>query len=56
VVHGATVGDTCIIGMNATVLDGAVIGNNSIVGAGALVTRARCFQTTASSSGFRKGR
>ncbi|MCC7569279.1 MAG: gamma carbonic anhydrase family protein [Candidatus Methanofastidiosa archaeon] len=43
VVHGATVGDTCIIGMNATVLDGAVIGNNSIVGAGALVTEGKVF-------------
>ncbi|MEM3342295.1 MAG: gamma carbonic anhydrase family protein [Thermoplasmata archaeon] len=38
VVHGATVGDYCIIGMNATVLDGAEIGEGSIVGAGAVVS------------------
>ena len=36
-IHGATIGDNCIIGMNATVLNGAVVGNNCIVGAGALV-------------------
>jgi len=37
-VHGATVEDDCIIGINATVLDGAKIGKGSIVGANALVT------------------
>lgn len=37
VVHGCTVEDHCIIGMNAVVLDGAVIGAGSIVGAGAVV-------------------
>lgn len=38
VVHGCTVEDCCIIGMNAVVLDGAVIGKGSIVGAGAVVS------------------
>jgi len=38
IVHGATVGDNCIVGMNASVLDGAVIGDNTIIGANALVT------------------
>ena len=38
VVHGCTIGDNVLIGMNATVLNGAKIGNNSIVGAGAVVS------------------
>lgn len=37
VVHGATVGDHVLIGMQACVLNGAVIGDHSIVAAGALV-------------------
>ncbi|MDR8018779.1 gamma carbonic anhydrase family protein [Nesterenkonia aerolata] len=37
VVHGATVGDDCLIGMSATVMNGAVIGEQSLVAAGALV-------------------
>lgn len=37
VVHGCTIGDDCLIGMNATVLNGAVIGAESLVAAGALV-------------------
>ncbi len=43
VVHGADVGDFCIIGMNATILDGARIGENSIVGANALVPEGKEF-------------
>ena len=41
--HGCTVGNTCLIGMSATILDGAVIGEESIVGAGALVTMNKKF-------------
>ncbi len=41
--HGCTIEDACLIGMNATVLDGAVIGKESIVGAGALVTGGKKF-------------
>ena len=37
IVHGATIGDNVIIGMNATVLNGSVVGAGSIVGANALV-------------------
>ena len=37
VVHGATVGDDCLIGMSATVMNGARIGAGSLVAAGALV-------------------
>lgn len=42
-VHGCTVGDGSLIGMNATVLNGAVIGKNCLVGAGALVTENKVF-------------
>lgn len=37
VLHGAAVGDRCLIGMGAVLLGGSVIGEESIVAAGALV-------------------
>lgn len=37
VVHGCTIEDDCLIGMNATVLNGAVIGTGSLVAAGSVV-------------------
>ncbi|GCE14334.1 gamma carbonic anhydrase family protein [Tengunoibacter tsumagoiensis] len=37
VVHGATLGDYVLIGMNATVLSHAQIGSYAVIGAGALV-------------------
>ena len=37
VVHGATVGDDCLIGMRATVLNGAVIEPGCLVAAGTVV-------------------
>jgi len=37
VVHGCTVEDRCLIGMNATVLNGAVVGTGSLVAAGSVV-------------------
>jgi len=37
VVHGATIGNNTLIGMNATVLNGAVIGDNCIIAAGSVV-------------------
>ena len=40
VVHGCTVGNDCLIGMNATVLSHAVIGDGSLVAAGAVVLEA----------------
>ncbi len=36
-IHGATIGDNCLIGINATIMDGAVIGENSIVAGNSLV-------------------
>lgn len=38
IVHACTIGDECLIGMQATILDGAEIGEGSIVGANSLVT------------------
>jgi carbonic anhydrase/acetyltransferase-like protein (isoleucine patch superfamily) len=29
--HGCTIGDNCLIGINATIMDGAVVGKNSII-------------------------
>ncbi len=36
-IHGATLGDGCLIGLHATVLNRAVIGEQSLIAAGALV-------------------
>ncbi|MGR3603487.1 MAG: gamma carbonic anhydrase family protein [Heliomarina sp.] len=36
--HGCTVGDNTLVGMNATILNGARIGKNCLIGAGALIT------------------
>jgi carbonic anhydrase/acetyltransferase-like protein (isoleucine patch superfamily) len=38
-IHACTIGDECLIGMQATILDGAEIGAQSIVGAHSLVTQ-----------------
>ena len=42
--HGCTVGDGSLIGMQAVVLNRARIGRNCLVGAGALVTEGRVFE------------
>lgn len=39
--HGCTVGDHSLIGINAVVLNGAVIGKHCIIGANALVTEGK---------------
>lgn len=41
--HGCTVGDGTLIGIQAVVLNGAVIGKNCLVAAGAVVTEGRIF-------------
>ena len=41
--HGCTVGDNTLIGMQAVVLNGAKIGRNCIVGAGALIPAGKEF-------------
>jgi carbonic anhydrase/acetyltransferase-like protein (isoleucine patch superfamily) len=35
--HGCTIGDNSLIGINAVILNGAVIGNNCLIGANALI-------------------
>ncbi len=40
-IHGATIGDGCLIGINATIMDGAVIGAGSIVAGGAFIPEGR---------------
>ncbi len=42
-VHGATLGDNVLIGVNATVMDGAVIGANSIVAGQSMVREGSVF-------------
>ena len=41
--HGCTIGDGSLIGIQAVVLNGAVIGRGCLVGAGALVTEGKVF-------------
>lgn len=41
--HGCTIGDNALIGIQAVVLNKAVIGANSLVGAGAVVTEGKEF-------------
>ncbi|MFC4298740.1 MAG: gamma carbonic anhydrase family protein [Castellaniella sp.] len=41
--HGCTIEDGALIGIQAVVLNGAVIGRHSLVGAGALVTEGKTF-------------
>ena len=42
-VHGCTIEDDCLVGINATVMDGAVIGRGSIVAGGAFVKEGSVF-------------
>ncbi|ABS64707.1 transferase hexapeptide repeat containing protein [Parvibaculum lavamentivorans DS-1] len=37
-IHGAEIGDNCLVGINATVMDGVKIGRNSIVAGHSIVT------------------
>ena len=39
IVHGAIIGDNCLIGMGATILDNAVVPSGCIIAANALVLR-----------------
>ncbi len=42
-IHGCTIGDNCLIGINATIMDGAKIGNNSIVAGHCIVNEGKQF-------------
>lgn len=39
--HGCTIGDGALVGMNATVMNGAVIGEGALIGAGAMITEGK---------------
>jgi carbonic anhydrase/acetyltransferase-like protein (isoleucine patch superfamily) len=41
--HGCTIGDNTLVGIQAVVLNGAVIGRNCLVGAGSVVTENKTF-------------
>ncbi|HSV82671.1 MAG TPA: gamma carbonic anhydrase family protein [Ramlibacter sp.] len=41
--HGCTIGDGALVGIQAVILNGAVIGASSLVGAGAIVTERKVF-------------
>ncbi|HZV93981.1 MAG TPA: gamma carbonic anhydrase family protein [Caldimonas sp.] len=41
--HGCTIGEGSLVGIQAVVLNGAVIGRNCLVGAGAIVTEGKTF-------------
>ena len=41
--HGCTIGEGSLIGIQAVVMNGAVIGRNCLVGAGAIVTEGKSF-------------
>jgi carbonic anhydrase/acetyltransferase-like protein (isoleucine patch superfamily) len=41
--HGCTIGDGSLIGIQAVVMNGAVIGKDCLIGAGALVTEGKIF-------------
>jgi carbonic anhydrase/acetyltransferase-like protein (isoleucine patch superfamily) len=41
--HGCTIGEGSLIGIQAVVLNGAVVGKGSLVGAGALITERKVF-------------
>jgi carbonic anhydrase/acetyltransferase-like protein (isoleucine patch superfamily) len=41
--HGCTIHDGALIGIQAIILNGAIIGKNCLVGAGALVTEGKQF-------------
>ena len=41
--HGCTIGDGALVGIQALVMNGAVIGNDCLVGAGAVITEGKKF-------------
>ena len=43
IIHGATIGSNCLIGMGAILLNGSTVGANSIVGAGSLIVQGAAF-------------
>lgn len=42
-IHGATIGDDCLIGIGAVVMDGAIIGRGSIVAGGSVIPEGKVY-------------
>lgn len=42
--HGCTIEDDCLVGINAVVMDGAVVGRGSIVAGGAMIREGAVFE------------
>lgn len=40
-IHGCTIGNNTLVGMNSTIMNGAEIGENCIIGAGSLITEGK---------------
>jgi carbonic anhydrase/acetyltransferase-like protein (isoleucine patch superfamily) len=43
-IHGASIGDRCLVGMSAVVMDGVIIGDDTLVAAGSIVAGGRRFE------------
>jgi len=43
-IHGASIGDRCLVGIHAVVMDGAILGQDTLVAAGSIVTGGRRFE------------
>ena len=39
IIHGCTIGNSCLIGMGSLIMNRAMIGSNCIIGAGTLITQ-----------------
>jgi carbonic anhydrase/acetyltransferase-like protein (isoleucine patch superfamily) len=44
-IHGASIGDRCLVGMNAVIMDGTRIGHDSLVAAGSIVHGGRSYES-----------
>jgi carbonic anhydrase/acetyltransferase-like protein (isoleucine patch superfamily) len=43
IIHGATIGKNCLVGMNAVIMDNVVLGDECIVGALSFIKQDECF-------------
>ncbi len=44
IIHGATLGKNCLVGMNAVIMDNVVLGDECIVGALSFIKQDECFE------------
>jgi len=45
IIHGATIGNNCLIGMNAVIMDNVILGNECIVGALSFIKADEVFES-----------